>query len=86
MIKAPNHTWLYTGSWPFSVFGVLPVDIESAYSGFKFEGEGWYPKWRFFIEATGETRNGQMTYQVSKYDRDPREMFLNAAALMTRGK
>ncbi len=46
MIKSPNHVWLYTGSWPFSVLGVLPEEMESAYArvGFKFEGPGWYPK------------------------------------------
>lgn len=46
MIAAPSHTWLYTGSWPFSVHGIFPEDMESAYAwvGFKFEGPGWYPK------------------------------------------
>lgn len=81
MIKSPNHAWLYTGSWPFSIFGIFPEDIEAAYPGFKFAGAGWYPKWRFFIESTGEARNGRPTYQMLKYDNDPRAEFAQAAAL-----
>lgn len=83
MMRSPNHVWLFTGSWPFSVFGVLPEEIVRAYAhvGFKFDGPGWYPKFRFLIEPTGEQRSGRSTYQVLKFDNDPRPALRAASEL-----
>lgn len=82
MLVDPNHRWYYTGSWPFSVPGVLWEQIKSVFPD--FNGPGWYQKYKILVQQCPEERKGQPTFQVLKYDKDPRPMLLEAANLPTK--
>lgn len=79
MTPTPTSVWLYTGSWPFSVYGVKAAQIARRYT--EFQGAGWYAKYGMLIEETGVLRDGEMTYRVSSYDGDPRDAMAAASAL-----
>lgn len=59
---------------------------EWLYTGFKFQGPGWYPKYRALVEETGALRDGKMTYRLLHYDADPRPSLAAAAQLPTVGE
>lgn len=82
MLATPDSEWLYTGSWPFSIYGVSAEQVERRYPG--FSGPGWYPAHKILVEDTGTLRDGKATYRVAVYAADPRPAMAAAAALPTR--
>lgn len=80
MVPTPTHVWLYTGVWPFSVYGVKLSQVWRRYPD--VVATGWYPQHRVLVEVVG-VRDGEDVFRVSKYDADPRPAFAAAATLPT---
>lgn len=51
--------------------------------GFRFDGPGWYPRYRVLVTAAG-TKGGEPTFELRFYDEDPRPYFTALAALETK--
>ena len=86
MIPSPTFVWLYTGTWPFSVFGVKASQVRARYGAVFAAGarQGWHPLSSdgsgIFVEIVGN-RDGEETFRISHYSEDPRPAWAAAAQL-----